>query len=552
MALLDTFISVFEADTQGLKEGHEQARRSTNEIVESMKKAERQSKQTGEAMITMAKRAGSFLVAAIASGKAISSAIQEATDINRLNQTAEALGVNISQMDAFRRSIEDAGGTASGAESSLVNAFKAIGEAASNTESEQAKMFSSLGVNLRNSDGSLKDTISIVGELAGAFSEMESAQAFSAAQKLGISDQTTIETLLRGREALERNMRAQEELGVITQENAEKAVAFHEANRRLAGGMDRLRLGFMDRLLPVITVVTSALSVLVAWMNQHGDFVIGFFTSIVAIISAKFLPILITLGSKLIAMAAPFLLVAAAITGLGIAFALAYDDIRNFLAGNDSFIGQVIEQYPALGRVITSLLDAVTWAFSGIGEALGWVSDKFGVTFDGIGGTVRGLVHILLSMLNSVAEWGEGFGDGVRDAANTVVAIFEWLGEQVARLIAPIKAAFDFASNGVGAIRDKASAGFSRIGGWLGLGDDDDVAVANNVLNTAANDPMNSVTNQSISNSSAMRNENNVQVGEITIQTQSTDATGISRDVRSELSDQLKNLNSETATGVAR
>ena len=63
---------------------------------------------------------------------------------------------------------------------------------------------------------------------------------------------------------------------------------------------------------------------------------------------------------------------------------------------------------------------------------------------------------------------------------------------------------------------------------------------------------MNSTTSSAISNSTRTTNETNIQVGQVTVQTQATDAKGISQSVGGELKGQLKQLEAETSSGVAR
>ncbi|SUW68944.1 phage tail tape-measure protein [Bordetella avium] len=70
-------------------------------------------------------------------------------------------------------------------------------------------------------------------------------------------------------------------------------------------------------------------------------------------------------------------------------------------------------------------------------------------------------------------------------------------------------------------------------------------------LNQAAASPVNSVTSNAISNTAASRTETNVQVGQVTVQTQATDAR-VSKDIGGELKDQLKNVQADSASGVAR
>lgn len=71
-------------------------------------------------------------------------------------------------------------------------------------------------------------------------------------------------------------------------------------------------------------------------------------------------------------------------------------------------------------------------------------------------------------------------------------------------------------------------------------------------LDQAAANPMNSVTSNAISNASNTHTETNVQVGQVTVQTQATDAQGISQSIGGGLKDELKNLQADSASGVKR
>src|SRR5690606_39894992 len=89
-----------------------------------------------------------------------------------------------------------------------------------------------------------------------------------------------------------------------------------------------------------------------------------------------------------------------------------------------------------------------------------------------------------------------------------------------------------------------------KVGGWFGFGGGD--TGASDALAAASSNPLNSTTSNAISNTSNRSSETTVSVGQVTVQTQATDAAGISKDIGSELGGQLKNLQTESASGVAR
>src|SRR5699024_3547654 len=119
---------------------------------------------------------------------------------------------------------------------------------------------------------------------------------------------------------------------------------------------------------------------------------------------------------------------------------------------------------------------------------------KTGVSFDGIGDTIRSFIRLLLGGLDQVAEWGEEFSQYFQDAADTVVGIFKWLWEQIQNLLGPIKGAFDFASGtldkakgavsgGVDTVKGAVSGGLDTFKEWLGMGDNTpDLNAANESL----------------------------------------------------------------------
>ena len=87
---------------------------------------------------------------------------------------------------------------------------------------------------------------------------------------------------------------------------------------------------------------------------------------------------------------------------------------------------------------------------------------------------------------------------------------------------------------------------------FFGIGGDVDVNGANAQMAAASANPMNAVSSNAISNTANNNKETNVQVGQVTVQTQATDSQGISQAIGGDLSAQLKNLEAETATGVDR
>ena len=560
--ILDTFVSVFTADTANLKKGYDDTKKGADNVTDSLKDTENQAAKTNNSIADLAKKALGFLAVAALAKTTVGSVIGKSAEIHAMNQTVETIGEAIEEVDAFKRTMQDNGASGEAVMGSLTNLFKASGEAAADAGSQQAKAFDAMGIAVKDANGKVRSSVELMTELAGVADNLGAEQSVSYFEKLGITDQRVIETLLKGRKEMEASISAHKELGGVTKETAEKAGRFDAAMNKLTNGMERGSISLTDALLPAITWVVDKLGDLIGWMVKNKTVVTGFFIAIAAVVATIFLPPMTAAAIATLAAIAPFLLIGAAIAVAAAAFALIYDDIMNFIDGNDSIIGQIMEKYPALGKVIQGLFDAFSFVFNAIGDLMSWLSDTTGVSFDGIGGFIKTFLAVLLGSLNKVAEWGVALKGYFVDAADGIAAVFTWLVDKV-------KAALSFITAGV----DKAKSAVNFVAGKLGFGGSkgtektdnrlepgdmsdipviDQVSAANAQINHAGANPVNSATSGAISNSVSSTNENTLTIGEIKIETQATDAKGVAGGVSSELREQLKNLQMESATGIAR
>lgn len=512
--ILDIFTILFEADTSKAKEGIDDTRKSSEELTEEMIKADKQADKTGASMAGFAAKALGALTAAVSIGKTISSTIARANDVHLMNQTAESIGVAVEEMDAFRRSVQDTGGTAQGAEQTLVKMAESIGQAMTKADSEQGKLFKSLGINLKDANGNAIDASSGLMQVAGALEGMDKAQARFALKQLQITDPKSVELILKGRKEIEAMTRAHKEQGVVTKEMALQAGRLDNAMNALRGGLDRAGLGIMDLLLPAIIKATEWLTIIVDWAGEHKDFVVAFFAAIAAIVMAVYLPAMVSAAAATLAATWPFLLIGAAIVAAAAAFALIYDDIMNFIDGNDSMIGQIFEKYPIVKDIIFGIIDAFkAWWDMGV------------AVFD-----------FLYENSDSILGAFKAMGDGI-------VAIFDWIA-------AAWKMQFDIIMKGVDLVKN----GLMSVGEFFGFGGEEAPALgeANAQVAAASANSMNSISSNAISNMANNNKETNVQIGQVTVETQATDSQGISQSIGGDLSTQLKNLEAETATGIDR
>jgi hypothetical protein len=202
--------------------------------------------------------------------------------IRAIEQTSDALGVAIEDVDAFGKAAQAMGGDAEGARDSLTDMAEKIGEAMSDAESGAAKAFKALNIGLKNVDGSAKNGLAGLLDLAEAVDGMSKSEAIFKIKELGITDNRTVEMVLKGRKELERMLKAQKEQGTITEESAENARKFTEAMGYLKLSVSSAGASFLA-LDCYETVVSPCLANLLIgipgaflWKNQ----VNGYFNSL--------------------------------------------------------------------------------------------------------------------------------------------------------------------------------------------------------------------------------------------------------------------------------
>lgn len=597
MSLLDTFVMVFQADAdsaikkiEALADANEDAEKSTEEMRKALDKQiaalELQAKTAGmsksEALLykmaqdgatradidrakaaleasgameqeeaavsSLAKRIVGFAAASLSIGAAISSAFARADNIRAIEQTADAIGVAIEDVDAFGKAADAMGGDAQGARDSLTDMAEAMGEALADKESGRAKAFQKLGVSIADTSGKAKDSLTGILNLASAVEGMSKSEAVFKIKELGITDNRTVEMVLKGRKELERMLAVQKEQGVISKESAENARKLTEAMGSLKNGLASAGNGFIDYIIPAITKVIDWLGKGVAWMRDNKDFVLGFFAAVAAVVLAVYAPAMWAAASATIAATWPLIAIGAAIAAAAAAFAILYDDVMNFVEGNDSFIGQVSEKYPIVGQIVHGLVDAfkAMWdtLITGAAQIGTFVSNAFMQVVDGIKYAIDFMVDAygrIQTFTTSVVAAFQAMGDGI-------AAVFSFIVEAV-------KSSLSFVSAGL----EKLKSGVSGVASFFGMGDEGSESgsmaevmdSANQQIAAAAASPTNSISSNAISNSTN-KTSNEVYVGQITVQTQATDAQGVAKGVGSELQGQLKDLEHQSSTGVAR
>ena len=247
MAILDTFVSIFEADTESLEKGYSSSKKKTDELSDSLKKTEEQANNTTSSMITLAKRAAAFFAASMIANASVKATIERATEVESLYKFSDAVGDSIENVDSFARAMQRIGVNRSDSESALASIYVNIKK---------------LGINATSATEAML-------KLSDRVSKLDPKKAKEYLAVVGITDPRIVDAMMKGRASLEETMRAQKEAGVTTKETAENALAFNEAMGRLSEGADRAKGKITGVMTPAFTYLLNLLADLVDWANEH-------------------------------------------------------------------------------------------------------------------------------------------------------------------------------------------------------------------------------------------------------------------------------------------
>lgn len=392
-SVLETFYLLFESDASKLDKGVKDSDREAKKLIDTMGKADQAASKLGQNFVTMIKSAGAAIVAgaSIAAVKGMVSATAEQTDA--IARSARAARIGVEDYSAWTGAVAAAGGRAE-----------------------------SFGATIENLGRRTRTPVNALLRLSRAFKGVSDQRAARMAGMLGI-DAGMIPILQKGEESIKALLLKQKELGVVTAHQAQVARGYKLQLADTNRVYDDIRRQLVTNILPYVTAFHAGMEKLGRWMRDNSELVSGFFVGIAAMVTAVYLPAMVRAIIATGAFLAPWLLIGAAVAAAGVTFSLVLDDVRAFLAGNDSVIGELSKKWPALGATIhelTAIFDGVANAFK-VGAR--FISDAF--------------------EMGPSKAWAK-FKDSVNVGIDKLAERVPWFGEVVRALMVPIKAVGDF------------------------------------------------------------------------------------------------------------
>ncbi|MCL8572560.1 hypothetical protein NAB35_02810 [Proteus mirabilis] len=577
--VIDAIVTALNADytqfietmrTKGIKTAIDEAK-AQEHLQKELSETGSKYQEAGSSVAGFATKALGAVGIVMSIGTIFAESVSRSQEIETLDKLGKQIGVATADVDAFSGAIAELGGSRESAQADL---------------SAMAKSF-----------GNTKDSMEKVLQTADKVQGMSFDKAKKTLEGMGVSDEKTIELMMKGRKELERTMGIQKEYSGISKESIESSIKFNSAMGKFKQSSGMLKNSFLEMVIPALAKGLDWLTKFISFCKENKNLLIGFFSAVGLAVALYYVPPMLAAASATLAATWPIIAIIAIIALLAMAFAIVYDDIMNFIDGNDSMIGRILDKYPQLKVVILALWETFKKLFEYLKAIVGVVADIVVAGWDLMASGLKAYVKYLLSCISVIAGWGKSFAGVFNTVSDAVVSAFEWMWEQVEKIIgwvntglnavkngwksakeffgfggdeAEIKITSDDASNYLSALSAKrnqvASAGIDtseideeiiELKKQLDNGLDAskiiaDVEEANKRLMMASHDAMNPITSQAISNQSNVKNESNVSIGEIKVETQATDAQGMASGVKGALQDQLADFNQQNSTGVAK
>lgn len=384
MALLDTFAILFQTDAkkaaddvENLNENLDDTKKSAEGASDGMDGFKKSTSESNAGISTMIKTIGSLIATYLALDKTIDTAMENAEKVDVIGKFAQVTGQSIKNIDAWGQAVARNGGSAESFRGTLESLNESLADISLNGGGEAAEMLARLGINAFDAGGKVKSAFAILPEIADAFQRLSTTQSFQFGRKLGL-DMGTILTLQQGRVAVEKLVQRQKSLGAVTKENYNISATFNDQVDDTKRAFESLSTESTTVLLPALTEILKLFEYGIQWVRENKTLVQGFFIGVAGVITAVYLPAIASAAAATLVAIAPFVAIGAAIAAVGAAVAIVYEDIKAWVNGSSSEIGDLLGSFENFKAKVLNIFDDIKKKFTG------WLDEfkNFGKSID--------------------------------------------------------------------------------------------------------------------------------------------------------------------------
>jgi len=546
MAIAESFLYLFRADTSSLIKGEKEAEKQNKKLDSGLKATDKTSQKMASGFGNLIATAGGALTALL-SFAALSKGISQTSDyVDNLSKTADMYGISANELAAYQEVMVKAGGSVSGFQSVISSLNGSFKEFITTGNTGILPYMQQLGISMVDSDGKAKNVLDTLPEIADAFSKMSKGESAGFGEKLGFDD-SLIRTLQHGREEVEKQVSAQKKLFSITKEQAGIFEKFKDTVSDTQTNFRGLFVTLGAEILPVVGYLMRKIQGGIGFMSEHKDLMKGMFIALGAAITVFALPAIVSFGVASVAAFAPFYLISGAVAGAIALFAILYEDVTAFLNGSSSAFKDLLKWLGMSSEQISSIREAIVRLGSEISNVFG-----FAVYF---------IKEFSMMSIKVAADVFNAFKPLLNFFAVTLVDAIENVFGFVDSLIGNIKKALSF----MGLLKDEEAdknqtERFKKQREYKdnlprGVTSENVQYYTSDELNNLRkqqNSGINNTTSSMISSSNTANRQStsNINIDKIDINTQATSTEQISKEISSSLSKQLKNTTATYEDGI--
>lgn len=550
--MLGTLYYAIKADTSDVTKKVSETEKKLDDLGETAKKTDKNVESIGKSFLSLADKFAGFLGVGLSVGAAIhgiNEAVAENFEMEKLavrfRTSAEAVDEFLDAADLLKISGDKAKDALTSLDAAIQDTAMGMGRA--------AKVFKELHINVKDSHGHIKATTEVMGELQSKFKGMDKGKQIRIMERLGL-DPSLLKLFNADMADLRKRMEDVDRMTGFSLENAiQKSGEFTKASKEMWIEIKTLKLYFdklyegmniaaMPLLAKAMNVARDALHGVFDLLKKHGKFAEGMIIALSGAFTIAMIPALQKSVAWSWALIGPYVGIAAAVMAAAAAFAVIYDDIMTFRAGGDSVIGMMLNDFPVASAVVMGVLGGIALRLA----AANAQSLAYGIRMAWLG---RASIGAGLQMAKGWLIAMGPVGALIAAVAAVIAAIMyleaNW--ERVSGAISKgwqsIKSAFGFG--------DESSGGDKTLGKG-GAVDKAQSAIgsANSSGALSASPSPLAVTTAGGAVSNRSNKSTTVNVQKVEVQTQATDAAGISAAIGNQLGTQLRQASANFDDGV--
>ncbi|HXF28969.1 MAG TPA: phage tail tape measure protein, partial [Chlamydiales bacterium] len=209
--ILDTFITLFKADTQELKKGVKEADDVVDKLEKKLSTSDEAATKIGNTFRSLVQTAIGPVSAFLTLGSIIGGIRAAEQYSESIGKISKVLGYSAEAIDSWSGAVERAGGSASSFQSTVASVDSTLQGLSKNVYNDAAKAFQHLGINVKEADGSVRNFMDILPELAEQFGNLSDQEAADLGKKIGL-DYGTVMLLQKGQKEVDALIAREKEL----------------------------------------------------------------------------------------------------------------------------------------------------------------------------------------------------------------------------------------------------------------------------------------------------------------------------------------------------